>query len=75
LAWTPASVPEDDGLRVSATENDLVSLREQRRESQRRIDAVIQYAKRSEGFETEAWEQKDRLTSIKLLPKDPATGE
>jgi hypothetical protein len=75
LAWKPASVPEDDGLRVSTIENDLVSLREQRREFQQRIDAAIQYAKRSEGFETEAWEQKDRLTSIKLLPKAPATGE
>ena len=75
LAWKPASVPEDDGLRVSAIESDLVSLREQRREIQQRIDAAIQYAKRSEGFETEAWEQKDRLTSIKLLPKNPATGE
>lgn len=75
LAWKPAPVPEDDGLRVSAIENDLVSLREQRREIQRRIDAAIQYAKRSEGFEAEAWEQKDRLTSIKLLPKNRATGE
>ena len=75
LAWKPASVPEDDGLRVSAIENDLVSLREQRREIQQRIDAAIRYARRSEGFETEAWEQKDRLTSIKLLPKNPATGE
>ena len=75
LAWKPASVPEDDGLRLSAIESDLVSLREQRREIQQRIDAATQYAKRSEGFETEAWEQKDRLTSIKLLPKDPATGE
>lgn len=75
LAWKPASVPEDDGLRVSAIENDLVSLREQRRGIQQRIDAAIQYAKRSEGFETEAWEQRDRLTSIKLMPKNHATGE
>ncbi len=75
LAWKPAPVPEDDGMRVSAIENDLVSLREQRRESQQRIDAAIQYAKRSKGFETEAGEQKDRLTSIKLLPRNPANGE
>jgi hypothetical protein len=75
LAWKPASLPEDDGLRVSTIENDLVSLREQRRVIQQRIDAAVQYAKRSEGFETEAWEQMDRLTSIKLLPKNPATGE
>ena len=75
LAWKPASVPEDDGLRMSTIENELVSLREQRREIQHRIDAAVQYTKRSEGFETEAWEQKDRLTSIKLLPKNPVTGE
>ncbi|CAN7212427.1 DUF3732 domain-containing protein [Phenylobacterium sp. LjRoot164] len=75
LAWKPMPVPEDDGLRVSAIENDLVALREQRREIQQRIDAAIQYARRSEGFETEAGEQKDRLTSIKLLPKSPTTGE
>lgn len=74
LTWKPTPVPEDDGLRVSTIENDLVSLREQRREIQQRIDAAIQYAKRSEGFETEAGEQKDRLTSIKLLPRNPATG-
>lgn len=75
LGWKPTPVPEDDGLRVSAIENDLVALREQRREIQQRIDAAIQYAKRSEGFETEAGEQKDRLTSIMLLPKNPATGK
>ncbi len=75
LVWRPEPVPEDDGLRVSAIENDLVSLRNQRRDIQQRIDAAVQYAKRSKGFETEAGEQKDRLTSIKLLPKNPATGE
>ncbi len=75
MTWKPAPVPEDDGSRVSEIENELVSLRQQRREIQQRIDAAIQYAKRSEGFEAEAGEQKDRLTSIRLLPKDPATGE
>jgi len=75
LTWKPTPVPEDDGLRVSAIESDIVALREQRREIQQRIDAAIQYAKRSEGFETEAGEQKDRLTSIKLLPRNPASGE
>jgi hypothetical protein len=75
LHWKPEPVPEDDGFRISAIENDLVSLRDQRREIQQRIDAAVQYAKRSKGFETEAGEQKDRLTSIKLLPKNPATGE
>lgn len=68
LAWTPAPVPEDDGFRVATIETDLFSLREQRRELQRRIDAAVQFAKRSEGFESEAVEQRDRLASIKALP-------
>ncbi|MCI4588967.1 DUF3732 domain-containing protein [Sphingobium sp. BYY-5] len=75
LAWTPAPVPEDDGHRVAAIETDLFSLREQRRELQRRIDAAVQFAKRSEGFESEAVEQRDRLASIKALPTNKETGE
>ena len=75
LAWTPAPVPEDDGFRVATIETDLFSLREQRREHQRRIDAAVQFAKRSEGFESEAVEQRDRLASIKALPTNKETGE
>ncbi|GMO27113.1 DUF3732 domain-containing protein [Bradyrhizobium sp. TM233] len=75
LAWKPAPVPEDDGQRVTTIENELIGLREQRREAQRRIDAAQQYAKRAEGFQTEASEQRDRLTSIKALPYKKATGE
>jgi hypothetical protein len=74
-AWKPTPVPEDDGQRVSTIENELVALREQRREIQRRIEAAVQYAKRAEGFQTEAGEQRDRLTSIKALPVNKATGE
>jgi Protein of unknown function (DUF3732) len=75
LTWTPTPVPEDDGQRVTTIENALVALREQRREIQRRIEAAQQYAKRAEGFQTEAGEQRDRLTSIKALPVNKATGE
>lgn len=75
LAWKPAHVPEDDGQRVTTIENELIGLRGQRREAQRRIDAAQQYAKRAEGFQTEAGEQRDRLTSIKALPFEKATGE
>lgn len=75
LAWKPIPVPEDDGQRVSTIENDLVALREQRREIQRRIEAAQQYAKRADGFQTEVDEQRDRLTSIKALPVNKATGE
>ena len=75
LGWKPAPIPEDDGLRVSAIENELVAMRGERREIQSRIDAALQYAKRAQGFESEAAEQRDRLTSIKALPVNKETGE
>ena len=75
LAWRPTPVPEDDGQRVSTIENDLVSLRERRRETQRRIEGAQQFAQRAAGFQSEAKEQRDRLTSIKALPTNKATGE
>lgn len=75
LTWKPMAVPEDDGERLTSIENELVMLREQRREIQRRLDAAEQYARRADGFQTEAVEQHDRLTSIKALPVNQATGE
>jgi hypothetical protein len=75
LGWKPAPIPHDDGLRVSAIENELVSMRDERREIQKRLDAALQYAKRAEGFESEAAEQRDRLTSIKALPFNKETRE
>jgi hypothetical protein len=75
LTWKPTPVPEDDGGRLTGIENELVTLREQRREIQRRVDAAEQYARRADGFQTEAVEQHDRLTSIKALPVNKATGE
>lgn len=75
LTWTPVPIPEDDGFRVATIETNLSALREQRREVHRRIDAAVQFAKRSEGFESEAVEQRDRLASIKALPTSKETGE
>jgi hypothetical protein len=75
LAWQPTPVPDDDGQRVSSIEKELVDLRESRRETQRRIDAAQQFARRADGFESEVTEQRDRLTSIKALPVNKATGE
>ncbi|NKM57815.1 DUF3732 domain-containing protein [Rhizobium anhuiense] len=70
LSWKPTAVPEDDIERVSSIERELADYREERRELQRKIDAATQYAKRAQGFESEATEQKDRLTSIRALPRD-----
>lgn len=75
LYWTPASTPEDDGNRISQLEDQISHLRGERREIQSRIDAARQFAKRAGGFENEAIEQKDRLTSIKAFPKNSQTGE
>lgn len=75
LDWKPLSVPQDDGSRLSVIENELLDLRERRREIQRRIDGAQQFAKRADGFQHEVSEQRERLRSIKALPADKATGE
>jgi hypothetical protein len=75
LSWKPEKISEDDGSRISRLEEELVQLRKDRREAQARIDAARQFSKRAGGYESEATEQLDRLTSIKALPKNPDTGE
>ncbi|MBD3669354.1 MAG: DUF3732 domain-containing protein [Gammaproteobacteria bacterium] len=75
LSWKPESVPDDDGSRISHLEEELLQLRQERRNTQTRIDAAQQFAKRAVGYENEAAEQVDRLASIKALPKNPETGE
>lgn len=75
LSWNPETPPDDDGSRVSLLEEELVRLRQDRRDTQARIDAARQFAKRAGGYENEAAEQIDRLASIKALPKGSGTGE
>ena len=75
LSWEPTPLPDDDGQRVASIENDLTDLRERRRGAQRRIDSAQQFARRAEGFESEAGEHRDRLASIKALPFSKATGD
>jgi hypothetical protein len=75
LQWTPTVMAEDDGHRISKLEEELIQLRKDRREAQGRIDAARQFAKKASGFESEAAEQKDRLASIKALPKNTQTGD
>lgn len=74
LDWQPTPIPEDDSSRISDIENVLLDLRDKRREVQRRIEGAQQFSKRSEGFEAEAREQRDRLNSIKALPVNKTTG-
>ncbi|MFC7367260.1 DUF3732 domain-containing protein [Vreelandella zhaodongensis] len=75
LSWKPEMVPDDDGGRISLLEEDLSQLRQERRDTQARIDAARQFAKRAGGYENEAAEQLDRLASIKAMPKNPDNGE
>ena len=74
-SWKPASVPDDDGARISRLEEELAKLRKDRRDVQARADSARQFAKRADGYENEASEQLDRLSSINALPKNPDTGE
>jgi hypothetical protein len=75
LSWRPTPVPEDDGQRVSAIEREIAELRERRREAEGRIKAAQQFAGQSRGFEFEVSEHRDRLASIKALPRNVETGE
>jgi len=68
LEWQPDTIPDDDSDRVTSIEDELVDMRRQRRELQKQIESVQQFAKRADGFEGEVIEQRDRLTSIKSLP-------
>jgi hypothetical protein len=75
LSWKPENPPDDDGSRISQLEDELAQLRQERRDAQARIDAAQLFAKRAGGYESEAAEQVDRLTSIKSLPRNPDTGD
>ena len=75
LTWNPEKVSEDDGSRISALEHEIESLRKDRGNVQNRIDAARRFSKRASGYENEATEQLDRLSSIKALPKNSDTGE
>ncbi|MCA9304934.1 MAG: DUF3732 domain-containing protein [Phycisphaerales bacterium] len=75
LSWTPDTIPDDDGSRISLLEDELAQLRQDRRDTQARVDAARQFAKRADGYESEAAEQINRLASIKALPKNPDSGE
>ncbi len=75
LSWKPETVPDDDGSRISLLEEELSQMRQDRRDSQSKIDAARQFAKRAGGYESEAAEQIDRLASIKALPRNPDSGE
>ena len=75
LSWKPETLPDDDGSRISLLEDELARLRQDRRDTQTRIDAAQHFAKRAGGYESEAAEQIDRLASIKTLPKNPESGE
>jgi hypothetical protein len=75
LEWKAERVSDDDGSRVSLLEDELARLRQDRRDTQARIDAARQFAKRAYGYENEAAEQINRLASIKALPKNPESGE
>lgn len=50
-------------------------MRQDRRDTQTRLDAARLFARQAGGYEAEAAEQVDRLASIKALPKNPDSGE
>jgi len=75
LNWKPQSIPQDTADHITEFEEQVAELRRQRRELQARVDSARQFSRKAGGFQSEAAEQRDRLLSIRALPRNPATGE
>jgi len=75
LKWKPGAIPNEDTGRISKIENSLSELRENRQSLERKLETTRKFAEKADGYRSEADEQRDRLSSIKALPKDPKTGE
>lgn len=74
VTWQPAVLPDDDSSRIAALEGELSALRAERRSLNHRLEAAQLFAEKEGGFSREVGEQKDRLSSINALPRNPQTG-
>ncbi|MEL6171492.1 MAG: DUF3732 domain-containing protein, partial [Pseudomonadota bacterium] len=72
--WRPNPIPEEDGSRVLALEDQLVQLREDRKSVRRQVESAKKFSMRASDFEFEANEQRDRLASINALPRNSEGG-
>jgi hypothetical protein len=72
--WQPASVPDEDTSRIAVLDNELATLRAERKSLNQRLEAARLFAEKGNGFNREAGEQKDRLASINALPRNSQTG-
>ncbi|HUV14167.1 MAG TPA: DUF3732 domain-containing protein, partial [Acidobacteriota bacterium] len=75
MEWKPATIPDEDPGRISGLEEELSSLRADRRALTQRLEAANLFCEKANGFSREATEQKDRLESINALPRNTDTGE
>lgn len=73
--WRPDSVPADDSGRITKVEESILVLRRQRKEIERKLESALKFAGKAAGYTAEADEQRDRLLSIKALPRNIQTGE
>jgi hypothetical protein len=71
MQWIPS--PYLKTMDIIDVENEIAGLRQDRRQTQSRIDSAQMYAAITGNFENEVLEQQDRLSSIKALPKNPGT--
>ncbi len=73
--WKPSPIPDEDTRRISALEDEIAAIRKERAATNETLSATRLFAKKEDGFTTEAQEQKSRLESINALPKQPESGE
>lgn len=75
--WTPENPHQlsEETTGTAEIEARIRDLRQERREIRYKADSARRYSAQADGFEEEAAEQRDRLSSILAFPKKPSTGE
>lgn len=74
VTWTPAQDETPQGIKATALQDERELLLEASRIAQREIDAARSFVAAQEGFNVEASDQKNRLSSINLY-RNETTGQ
>ena len=72
--WRPGETPDKETGRIAHVQKIISQLRSERQEHSRKLESARNFADKANGFNNEAGEQKDRLLSIKALPKSSNDG-
>jgi len=72
--WKPGSLPDKGTSKIAQIQRTISLLRSERRDHSNKLDSARNFAEKANGYNHEAGEQRDRLLSIKALPKNSENG-